>query len=185
MANPAPESLWTFERAAELDPAENPGDLDRGRFIPLTKSTLRHGRIMFNIGALLRQYTKAHPEWVGVSGDPGCKLEHNPDTLRGPDVALVRRERAPAGKGAAGWLDGAPELVVEIFGDSQTTAELVKKAGEFLGAGARMVWLVDPDNERVTVITQAGPHTIVGRDGNVDGGELFPGLSFPVAEFFE
>jgi Uma2 family endonuclease len=185
MVNPAPDARWTFERAAELDQDENPGDLDRGRFIPVTKSTIRHGRIMFNIAALLRQYTKAHPEWVGASGDPGCKLEHDPDTLRGPDVALVRRERAPAGRGAEGWLDGAPELAVEILRDSQTAPELIKKAGEFLAAGTRMVWLVDADNERVTVITQQGPHTIVGRDGSVSGGELFPGLSCPVAEFFE
>ena len=185
MANPAPDSLWTFERAAELDPDKNPGDLERGRFIPLTKSTLRHGRIMVNIAALFRAYSREHPEWMAVAGDPGCKLEHDPDTLRGPDVALVARDRAPEGRGAEGWLDGAPELAVEIFGDSQTVSELLKKAGEFLAAGTRMVWLVDPDNERVTVITQEGPHTIVGREGSVDGGELFAGLACPVAEFFE
>ena len=185
MANPAPEPLWTFERAAELNPDETPGDLARGRFIPLTKSTLRHGRIVAQIALLLGLYAREHRKWMAVAGDPGCKLEHDPDTLRGPDVALVLREREPSGKGAQGWLEGAPELAVEVFGESQSAPELVKKTGEFLSAGAQLVWLVDPDRERVTVITQEGPDTIVGRDGSVDGGELFPGLSCRVAEFFE
>ena len=185
MANPAPESLWTFERAAELDPDQNPGDLERGSFFPLTKSTLRHGQFAANITALLHSYTRAHREWLVATCDPGCKLEHDPDTLRGPDVALVKRDRAPTGKGAEGWLDGAPELAVEIFGDSQTVAELLKKAGEYLAAGARMIWLVDPKRERLTVITQDGPHMFLGREDTFEGGELFPGLTCRVAEFFE
>jgi Uma2 family endonuclease len=184
MANPAIEPLWTFERAAELDSDQNPGDLARGKFIPLTKSTLRHGRILANVTFLLSLYSRERPEWTAVAGDPGCKLENNPDTLRGPDVALVQREREPTGKGAEGWLEGAPELAVEVFGDSQSVPELLKKSGEYLAGGARMVWLVDPDRERVTVITQQGPHTIVGREDTIDGGDLFPGLSCPVAEFF-
>jgi len=36
----------------------------------------------------------------------------------------------------------------------------------------RMVWLVDPDTERVTVITQSGPYVIVGRDDVLTGGEF-------------
>jgi len=185
MSNPAPDPLWNFERAAQLDPDEQAGELERGQFVPMTKSTLRHGRILISIGSLLHSYARVHRQWMAVGGDPGCKLEHDPDTLRGPDVALVLRERAPTGRGVEGWLEGAPELAVEVFGDSQTVPELLKKAAEFLAAGARMVWLVDPDTERVTVITQSGPYVILGRDEVLTGGEFFPELSFRVAEFFE
>jgi Uma2 family endonuclease len=147
----------------------------------LTKSTLRHGRILINVGFQLKLYARERPEWTVAAGDPGCKLEKDPDTLRGPDVALVLREREPTGRGAQGWLEGAPELAVVVFGDSQSVPELLKKSGEYLAAGARMVWLVDPDRERVTVITQQGPHTIVGRDDTIEGGDLFPASVAPLA----
>ena len=85
--------------------------------------------------------------------DPGAKLQRDPDTLRGPDVGVVRAEREPTGRGAEGWLDGAPDLAVEVAGDSQTVSELTQKALEYLRAGARLVWVIDADARRVLELT--------------------------------
>jgi Uma2 family endonuclease len=185
MAKLATDRPMTFDAASKLDPDASRGEIERGEFISLTNSTWRHAFILINIGSLLRSYVRTHREWKVGGGDPGCKLEHDPDTLRGPDVGLVRRERLPTGKGAQGWLEGAPELVVEILGDSQTVAELLKKASEFLTAGARMVWLVEPDAERVLVITAESVTRVFGKNDMLDVSESFPGLAFPVADVFE
>src|SRR5207244_6199962 len=113
MRDPAAQErnpLMTFEQAAYLDPEEHPGEIDEGRWVPVTRNTLRHGQILINAGVLLKLYARTHPGWIVSGGDPGTKLRHDPDVLRGPDVAMVRAERAPQGKGADGWLEGAPEL---------------------------------------------------------------------------
>jgi Uma2 family endonuclease len=126
----------------------------------VTKNTWEHGAIMISVATLLKTYAKSHAGWSVSGGDPGTKLAKEPATLRGPDVAMVRADRVPKGKGAAGWLDGAPDLAVEVKGDDQSVAELMRKALEYIKAGARQVWLLDP-------------------------GDLLPGFQCRVAELFE
>jgi Uma2 family endonuclease len=187
MGDPAvqDDKRMTFEEAARLDPKKEAGELDAGRWVPVTKSTYRHGHIIINAGALLKAYTRTHAEWYVSGADPGTKLGRDPDILRGPDVAMVRTERAPTGKGAAGWLEGAPELAVEVVGDSQSVSELTRKALEYLAAGAKQVWVLDPDPRRLLVFTPPDHVRLLGPDDTVDGGDLLPGFSCRVAEFFE
>jgi Uma2 family endonuclease len=173
----------TFEEAAKLDPDEHPGDIVNGAWIPVTKSTWRHGVIVINIGFLLRLYARTHPEFSVAGADPGVKLSRDPDVLRGPDVAVVRTERVPTGRGVGGWLDGAPDLAVEVVGDGQTVTGMLKKAAQYLAAGAKAVWVVDPEPRQVAVITAQGV-SVLEADDTIDGGDAVPGFSCKVGEFF-
>jgi Uma2 family endonuclease len=175
----------TFEAAARLDPDEAPGELDGGRWVPVTRSTWRHGEIAGNVYLLLRVYARQHPGWSVAVGDPGAKLGHAPDVLRGPDVAIVRAERRPQGRGKEGWLEGAPDIAVEVMGDSQSASDLAAKALEHLTAGAKMVWVVDPAPERVMVFSPPNQIRVLRRDEVLDGGDVLPGFSCRVAEMFE
>ena len=137
MAEPAVRpTRMTFDRAAELDPDSQPGELLDGEWIPVTRNTWRHGEVLINVGSLLKVFTRTHPEWRVAGGDPGAKLSGNPDTLRGPDVAVMRRDRKPTGRGSGRWLDGAPDLAIEVVGENQSYSDLSRKAPEYLAAGA-------------------------------------------------
>ena len=81
--------------------------------------------------------------------------------LRCPDVAMVRRSRVPTGKGGAGWLEWAPNLAVEVAGDSQSIADLTAKVVDYLKAGAQLVWVLDPQARKVLVHTPTGPVRIL------------------------
>jgi Uma2 family endonuclease len=186
MSHPALEQKhMTFRDAAQLDPDEQPGELEEGRWVPVTKNTWRHGQVVGNAYALLRHYAKQHPGWSVSVGDPGTKLARNPDRLRGPDVGMVRAEREPKGKGVDGWLEGAPDIVVEVIGDGQSFSELAKKALEYLSAGAKMVWVLDPDPQTLVLFVPLNQVQILGRDETLDGGDVLPGFSCRVAELFE
>lgn len=117
--------------------------------------------------------------------DPGTKLQRAPDVLRGPDTAIVRSERVPAGTGAEGWLDGAPDVAVEALGDAQPLSDLMKKALEYLGAGGKMVWILDPEPQRVMLVTPPGHVRVLEREETLDGGDVLPGFGCKVAELFE
>lgn len=175
----------TFEAAAQLDPYEQPGEIVDGVWVPVTRSTWRHGEIVLAVGVLLKLYARQNPGWSVSAADPGVRLSRNPDKLRGPDVGMVRADRAPTGKGVNGWLDGAPDLAIEVVGDSQTISEITKKALEYIGSGAQMVWLVDPEPRRVVLFTPPNQVKILGTDDVIDGGTLLPGFSCRVAELFE
>jgi hypothetical protein len=51
---------------------------------------------------------------------------------------MVRADRVPTGKGVHGWLEGAPDLAVEVVGDSQSISEMTQKALEYIAGGAKM-----------------------------------------------
>ncbi|MEW5854491.1 MAG: Uma2 family endonuclease [Myxococcota bacterium] len=175
----------TFQDVAGLDPDREPGELVAGEMVPVTRTTWRHAMVVASLTSLLKQYCKARPDWVVGAGDPGSKLATNPDTLRGPDVGLLRRTRLPIGKGADGRLDGAPELVCEVVGDSQSPTELLEKALAFLAAGSQVVWLADPEPQRVLVVTPPDHVRILGRDDVLEAPALIPGFRCAVRELFE
>jgi Uma2 family endonuclease len=175
----------TFESAARLDPDESPGELDAGRWVPVTKSTWRHGEVTGNVYVRLRLYAREHAGWSVSVGDPGTKLGHSPDVLRGPDVGMVRADRRPRGRGVEGWLEGAPDVVVEVAGDSQSAAELAAKAQEYLAAGAQVVWVLDAYSSEVAVFTPDGARRLLAHDDVLQGGDVLPAFSCPVAELFE
>lgn len=112
----------TFAEAALLDPDNYSGELVEGEWVAVPRNTWRHGEIAGNAYALLRQYARQHGGWRAAVGDPGAKLSHDPDTLRGPDAALVREDRRPTGRGAEGWVEGAPDVAVEVVGSGQAAS---------------------------------------------------------------
>ena len=186
MGDPAAQRQgMTFEEAARLDPDEQSGELDSGRWMPVTKNTWRHGEIVSNVNVLLRLYARAHPGWSVSVGDPGTKLKRDPDVLRGPDVGIVRADRRPTGKGAEGWLEGAPDVAVEVIGDGQTPSELAKKALEYLAAGAKMVWVLDAEPQQLIVYSPPNHVRVLGPDEILEGADVLPGFACKVRELFE
>ncbi|MCB0114563.1 MAG: Uma2 family endonuclease, partial [Caldilineaceae bacterium] len=55
-------------------------------------------------------------------------------------------------------------------------------ASMYLQAGAPLVWLIDPRKHTATIFRQdEGPVTI-GEDGVLDGEEVLPGFTLPLAK---
>jgi Uma2 family endonuclease len=175
----------TFEEAARLDPDRMPGDLIEGRWVPDEDPGWWAGVIAGNVLAALGRYCRNNPGWSVAGGRPGVKLRHDPDTLRGPNVALIRACRIPKGTGVDGWLEGAPELAAEVVGRGQNATVLAKKAMEYIRAGSRMVWILDGEPKLLMLITADSQLRILGEDDVLEGGDVLPGFSCKVSEFFE
>jgi Uma2 family endonuclease len=174
----------TFEEAARLDPKEQGGEIVAGRWVPVTRSTWNHGRIVSRVCFILETYLETHPGWTVSAGDPGTKLVEDPPTLRGPDVGLARIERRPRGRGAAGWLEGSPDVVFEVHGDSQGASALAQKALEYLRSGAQMVVVLDPDARSAMVYSPPDHIRVIGPEGEIEGGDVLVEFRVPVAKFF-
>ena len=74
----------------------------------------RHGQICARIVYLLERFQEDHPLGHVVSNDCGVVTEHNPDTVRGADVAFYSYGRVPPGPLPRGYLTVVPELVFEV-----------------------------------------------------------------------
>jgi Uma2 family endonuclease len=51
------------------------------------------------------------------------------------------------------------------------------KVGEYLEAGVRLVWVIDPKKERAVVYRSLSDVRELGAGESLDGGEVVPGFS--------
>jgi Uma2 family endonuclease len=87
-----------------------------------------------------------------ITNDGGVQTEHDPDTVRGADVAYYSYERVPRGPLPKGYWP-APELVVEVKSSDDRGKTIHKKVGEHLDAGVLTVIVIDPDKQLIHVTT--------------------------------
>lgn len=186
MAEPAvrPQPM-TFEQAALLDPDRQPGELVDGEWVPVTRASARHGKVVARVVRILGRFLDDHPLGELLAADPGMKLGEDPDTLRGPDVAFIRAERIPPEGLPDEWWAGAPDLAIEVQSKSQSDYELQQKALEYLGAGAALVWVLDSSTEVLVAYSAPNLIRILRGDESVDGADVLPGFTCGVSEFFK
>ena len=119
-----------------------------------------------------------------VRGECGFLLRRDPDTVRGPDISFVRRERL-AGLDRKKFFRGAPDLAVEILSPSNRAGEVRAKVADYLNAGCRLVWVIDPDKRDAEVYRALDAPRHIAPDGRLDGEDIVPGFSVPLAVVFE
>lgn len=141
-----------------------------------------------SIGATILGFLVPHVRSRGLGrvygADGGFVLFSDRTTVRVPDAAFVRAERAPQGKARKSFPRLAPDLIVEVLSPSDSTSEVVAKLEMYQEAGVLLIWLVDPDKLTVTVLASGKPTEILGPEDTLDGGEVLPEFRVPVAEIF-
>jgi Uma2 family endonuclease len=156
--------------------------------MPLIKN-LRHEWIAGNLYAALHHYvTPRHLGRVSMGqGGYDATLPGEPDhTIWGPDVAFVSADHIPAALVAISRGDyaPAPDLVAEIVSESQSKADMRERSERWLAAGTRLVWNVWPDTQTVDVWTPDEPMATLKAGDTLDGRDVIPGFSMPVADLF-
>jgi Uma2 family endonuclease len=77
-----------------------------------------------------------------------------------------------------------PDLVVEVVSSSDRPLEVAEKVRMWLDAGVRLVWVVYPTRQIVEEHRpQQAPVTLTASD-QLDGGDVVPGFTLPVARVF-
>jgi Uma2 family endonuclease len=116
--------------------------------------------------------------------ETGFRIARDPDTVRAPDLAFVSHSRLPAGRSPDGYLDLAPDLVVEIVSPSDRAQDVQEKMQDWMQAGSRLGWLFYPARQPVAVYRSATEVHLLGPDDELDGGDVLPGFRCPVRDFF-
>ena len=141
-----------------------------------------HRIAVFRIANALGDYVEANDYGEGGAGEPGYRLDREPDTVRAPDVVWIAPGRIP--EGAPGYPELAPDLAVEVKSPGNSNPELAAKAGMWLSYGSREVWVADPERVTITVYRLYQEPVILGEDDTLEGGDLLPGFAVPVWQLF-
>ena len=122
---------------------------------------------------------------LGLVSGPDGFIQLFPAMVRGPDIAFTSWARLPDRKPPTDPYPAiVPELVVEIISAGNTRAEMARKRREYFQAGVRLVWMVDPLRRSVAVFTSPVEFKVLQDDQSLDGGDVLPGLTIPLAEVF-
>jgi Uma2 family endonuclease len=140
-----------------------------------------HGAAQANLTALLGMHVRQY-KLGKVYGEVAFLAKRNPDTVRGPDAAFVRAERIAQVEKQ--WLREA-DLIIEIISPSNTKHLMEDKLRNYIGAGARLVWYVDPAKKDVTVHRPDGSKTVLTGDDVLSGEHVVDGFTCRVSEIFE
>jgi len=174
------ESLVIADELLHVNIPGKQVELVRGVLVVREPPGFQHGAIMLRLGAMLLQHVDTHDLGFVVVGDPGFKLATDPDTVRGPDIAFIRRERVPHPV-PVGFAAFPPDLVIEIGSPNDRPGDILGKVGDWLSAGTRLVWVIDPEHRLARIYRQDGTETTLGETEPLAGEDVLPGFSCPLA----
>lgn len=159
-------------------------ELVKGELIRMPPPGHEHGVVAMNVAGPLYQHVKGNNLGVVYAAETGFLIHQNPDTVRAPDAAFIRRERIDATGSVKGYWVGAPDLVVEVVSPGDTVGGVEGKVAEWLNSGSRMVWVVSPKLHTVTVYCSLTDIMMLTEKDTLDGGDVVPGFRIALAEIF-
>ena len=109
--------------------------------------------------------------------------------VRKPDVSFVRKGRFEGEKVPEGFGTVAPDLAVEVLSPNDLAYEIDRKIEEYLGAGVRLIWVVNPQTKTVKIHRPAGAllgsFAYLNEQDTIKGEDVLPDFECRVAEFFD
>lgn len=165
----------TADELLYLEYPDKQVELIRGQVVVREPPSTWHGKVSGGLTGMLDTYVRRNGLGVVLGQDTGFKIESNPDTVRAPDAAFLAAARVKDIP-RRGYAALAPDLAVEVVSPSDTQGEVLGKTADWLRAGTRLVWVVDPDREEARVYRPDGTVTTVGRTEVLDGEDVIPGL---------
>lgn len=180
---PSAGTVLTGEELFEL------GDIGRtelvkGELVRMAPTGHLHGFVEVRFGKMLSIFVDERKLGRVLSGEVGIYTGRDPDTVRGADVAFISNERLAQAQ-AQGYLDVAPELIVEVMSPDDRWYDINDKLTEYFGIGVQIVWVADPQRKQVHVYRSLTEMEILGAGDTLSGGEILPGFGVVVAELFE
>ncbi|HZT60105.1 MAG TPA: Uma2 family endonuclease [Pyrinomonadaceae bacterium] len=159
-------------------------ELVKGELRKMSPAGSEHGAIIVRITIRLGHYVESNNLGVCFGAETGFKIASDPDTVRAPDLAFISRERIPESGIPKKFWPGAPDLAAEVLSPGDSYEEVDEKVEDWLAAGTRAVWIVNPRKRSVTIYRSMTDVTRLSESDELDGGDVVPGFRCKVSEIF-
>jgi Uma2 family endonuclease len=176
---------YTADDLWELSAGPARYELIEGELIEMSPTGFEHSDLALDLGARVWSYLRSNPIGRASGADGGYRLQRDPDIVLAPDISFVQAERLPPRHQRKKYLELAPDLAVEVVSPSDSAEAVTRKVLIYLKHGTKLVWVVEPDQRVVTIYRQDRTAKILTTDDILDGEEVLPGFTLPVAELFQ
>jgi len=135
----------------------------------------RHSVVALRLGSRLLAFATQHQLGHVCGADAGFRLPGG--NVRSPDASFVAAGRFRDDKVPDDYGSVAPDLAVEVLSPRDSPRYVLDKVGEYLEAGVRLVWVIDPRNARAVVYRSLSDVRELGPDDALEGEDILPGFS--------
>ena len=181
----AEKKIWTDAEFMALNRDGHRYEIVNGELIDMGNSGAKHGYVCSVLMILLGGYVRLQK--LGAMFDSSTAFKMKSGNKRSPDISFVAKERLQGLDDIPdGFLEGAPDLAVEILSPSNTVEEIHNKLVEYFENGSRLVWVINPKEKYVLVYRSSQePDRLLKSIDSLDGEEIVPDFSLPIAELFQ
>ncbi len=174
------EKFYTVDQYMKMADNGKDYELVEGKLTEMPGPNLAHGRITKRLFRNLDTFLIKSP--IGEVLD-NVAFELDPKNALRPDLAFISAERG-ANNDESKAFPGAPDLAIEAMSPTDKWRDVSDKVRRYLHAGARMVWVVDPFDQGVTVYRPDQPRRLLLPEDELDGLDVVPGFKLLVGQLF-
>jgi Uma2 family endonuclease len=160
-------------------------ELIDGELIDMGNSGALHGYICSILVMALMNYIL--PRKLGVILDSSTAFTMKNGNKRSPDISFISKDKLLGLEELPdGFLDGAPDLAIEVLSPNNTIAEIDQKIVEYFENGSRLVWVINLKQHYVLVYRSAQePDRLLKQSDVLDGEDVIAGFTMPLTELFQ
>lgn len=174
--------LYTEEDLEQMD-SDARYELIRGELCAMPNNSAEHGNKTARLSGPVIVYVEDNDLGECFAAETRFTIAKNPDTTIGPDFAFIAKERL-TGIPPRGYLHLVPDLVVETRSPGDTHREFALKVSQWIEAGARLVWALDPSARTLTIHRPGVDPVRLTIDDTLSGEDVLPGFTLPLRRLF-
>ena len=141
--------IWTDDELMSL-PDGNRYELINGELVDMGNSGALHGYVCSILVMALMNYIL--PRKLGIVLDSSTAFAMKNGNKRSPDISFVSKAKLQGLEELPdGFLDGSPDLAIEVLSPNNTIAEIHQKLVEYFENGSRLVWVINLKQHYVLV----------------------------------
>ena len=177
------QKVWTDREFMALPDDGNRYELVNGELIVIGAAGAKYGYYVALISFFLTAYVRQQK--IGFIFDSDTSFKMASGNRRSPDCSFFSKERIKSLGGIPkGYIEGSPDLAVEILSPGNTVEQIHEKIVEYFENGSRLVWIIHPDENYILVYHQPQPDQLKRPGDLLEGEDVIPGFSLDLSEFF-
>jgi Uma2 family endonuclease len=175
------DEFWDFVHRPEN--RDRIFELERGKVVELSRPGELHGVTCINAGFVLSTYIRQRRRGYACCNDTGVIWESDPDTVEGPDLFFYDKNRT-FGELHPKWTEDVPTLVIEVLSPNDRLTKMNRRISHFMKWGVPLVWLIDPEEQTVTIYRPDCAPEVLEKDAEITGDGVLPDFRCRVVDFF-
>ena len=131
------------------------------------------------------EYVSENDLGLVLPGMVGYHIKSDPDHVRVPSIGFISNERLKWVVDKEDFFPGAPDIAFENVTVSDTYCYMNDKISDWFEADAKLVIVLNAHDKSATVYSSRRHAKRLIEGDTLDGGDVLPGWSIPVADIFK